>query len=126
MLRPLWKYSLRQPRLCQRPLGRALTAAASAEEAFHGSNLHPYTEADIIASRQTMTMSQPPSLLGSGLGASTAATSAAAASTDKVFLRFGGHMPLFFYFLFIHIRYITEHGTVGSHHTKLYDEAGVL
>jgi hypothetical protein len=84
-------------------MSTAIAAAASAEEAFHGSNLHPYTEAD-----------------------TTAATSAVAASTDKVFLRFGGHMPLFFYFLFFHIRYITEHGTEGSHHTILYDEAGVL
>ena len=34
-------------------------------------------------------------------------------------------MPLFFTFYFFHIRYITEHGTVGSHHIILYDEAGV-
>jgi hypothetical protein len=30
-----------------------------------------------------------------------------------------------FLLLFFHIRYITGHGTEGSHHIVLYDEAGV-
>jgi hypothetical protein len=39
-----------------------------------------------------------------------------------VFLRFGGHMPLFFTFYFFFHKVQCRS---GSHHTILYDEAGV-
>ncbi len=47
-------------------------------------------------------------------------------SNGPKFLKVWWPHATLFYFLFFHIRYITEHGKVGSHHTTLYDEAGVF